>query len=131
MNGVQNEKGLEKPREFLGFNGVDFEAVIDLGSVQQISDVKAHMFEQTLSWIWRPKYFRVLISADDKTYTEMGMTDVIQFNETKTNGVMTVQQKSVAARYLKIKLGNYGSIPEGSPGSGNKAWLFVDEIEVN
>ena len=131
VNGVQNEKGLEKPREFLGFNGTDCEAVIDLGSVQQISDVKAHVFEEISSWIWRPKYFQVLISPDDKTYTEMGMTDVIQLHETKSNGVMTVQQKSVAARYLKIKLGNYGFIPEGSPGSGNKAWLFVDEIEVN
>ena len=61
----------------------------------------------------------------------MGMTDVIQFNETKSNGSMTVQQKSVAARYIKIKLGNYGVIPEGSPGGGQKSWLFVDEIEVN
>ena len=131
VNGVQNEKGLAKPKEFLGFNGTDCEAFIDLGSVQQISNVKAHVFEETSSWIWRPKYFQVLISPDDNVYTEMGMTDVIQFNETKSNGSMTVQQKSVAARYIKIKLGNYGVIPEGSPGGGQKSWLFVDEIEVN
>jgi hypothetical protein len=43
---------------------------------------------------------------------------------------MTIQQ-SATARYIKIKLGNYGSIPENYGGVGNKAWLFVDEIEVN
>jgi hexosaminidase len=131
VNGVQNEKGLDRPREFLGFNGTDCEASIDLGTTQQINNVKAHVLEETSSWIWRPKYFQVLISPDDKIYTEMGMTDVIRFNETNTNGIMTVQQKSVAARYLRIKLGNYGIIPDGNPGAGNSAWLFVDEIEVN
>ncbi len=131
VNGVWNEKGLVRSREFLGFNGGDCEALIDLGSIQQISNVKAHVFEQTPSWIYRPNFFQVLISIDGKIFTEMGMTDVIQFNETNRNGIMTVQQKSVAARYIKIKLGNYGTIPEGNPGAGNKPWLFVDEIEVN
>ena len=131
VNGVQNEKGLEKPREFLGFNGTDCEALIDLGSVQQINNVKAHVFEQTQSWIYRPKFFQILISTDNTNYTEMGMTDIIEFNPNNQNGIMTVQQKSVAARYIKIKLGNYGTISESNPGAGNKAWLFVDEIEVN
>ncbi|HEV8284365.1 MAG TPA: beta-N-acetylhexosaminidase [Chitinophagaceae bacterium] len=132
VNGVQNEKGLLRSREFLGFNGTDCEALIDLGSVQQISNVKAHIFEQTPSWIWRPKFFQVLISPDNNTYTEMGISDEVQFNDsTKRNGIMIVQQKSVATRYIKIKLGNYGPIPEGNPGAGNKPWLFVDEIEVN
>lgn len=131
VNGVQNEKGLDKPRDFLGFNGTDCEVVIDLGSLQQINNVKAHVFEQTLSWIYHPKFFQALISPDNVTYTEMGMTDKIEFNSNNQNGVMAVQQKSVAARYVKIKLGNYGIIPENNPGAGSKAWLFVDEIEVN
>jgi hexosaminidase len=132
VNGVWNEKGLARSTEFLGFNGTDCESTIDLGSMQQISNVKAHVFEQTPSWIWRPKYFQVLISPDDKTYTEMGMTDQLKFTDAANrNAVMTVQQKSVAARYIKIRLGNFGTIPDGNPGAGNKPWLFVDEIEVN
>jgi hexosaminidase len=132
VNGVQNEKGLLRSREFLGFSGTDCEALIDLGRAQQINNVKAHVFEQTPSWIYRPKFFQVLISPDNNIYTEMGITDVVQFNDaTNRNAVMTVQQKSVAARYIKVKLGNYGIVPEGSPGAGNKTWLFVDEIEVN
>jgi hexosaminidase len=34
------------------------------------------------------------------------------------------------ARYLKVVAKNYGLIPEGMPGAGNKAWVFADEIQV-
>jgi hexosaminidase len=130
VNGIQNEKGLDKSKEFLGFSGIDCEALIDLGSAQAINNVKAHVLEQTSSWIYCPKFMQVLISTDNNTYTEMGITDRFEMNGA-VNGIMTVQQKSVSARYIKIKLGNYGGIPENNPGAGNKAWLFVDEIEVN
>jgi hexosaminidase len=133
VNGVQNEKGLDHTREFLGFSGNDAELVIDLGSAQQISSVKAHVFDQTQSWIYPPKYFQVLISSDNSNFTEMGMTDRFEngVGAGAGNGVMEVRQKSVTARYVKIKLGNYGTIPQDQPGGGNKAWLFADEIEIN
>ena len=131
VNGVQNEKGLDKPREFLGFNGTDCEAIIDLGSAQQINNVKAHVFEQIQSWIYRPKYMQISASADNISYSDAGMTDVVQFNSNDKNGVITVQLKHTNARYVKIKIGNFGIIPENNAGAGNKAWLFVDEIEVN
>ena len=36
-----------------------------------------------------------------------------------------------AGRFVKVVVKNQGTIPEGSPGAGNKAWLFIDEIEIN
>lgn len=131
VNGVQNEKGLAKSEEFLGFNGTDCEALIDLGNVQQISTVTAHVFDQPGSWIYRPKYFQVSISKDNTEYTSMGTSDIFNTTANTGNGTMTVNQKSVAARFVKVKLGNYGTIAEGMPGAGSNAWLFVDEIEVN
>jgi len=130
VNGVQNDKGFERKKEFLGFNGTDCEAIIDLGSVQQISNVKAHVLEQTSTWIWRPKLMQVSISTDGTTFTELGNTNQFDPSGANGNGIMTLQ-KSAGARYIKISLENYGTIPENSDGGGNKAWLFVDEIEVN
>jgi len=130
VNGVQNDKGFERKKEFLGFNGTDCEAIIDLGSVQQISNVKAHVLEQTSTWIWRPKLMQVSISTDGTTFTELGNTNQFDASGANGNGIMTLQ-KSAGARYIKISLENYGTIPENSDGGGNKAWLFVDEIEVN
>lgn len=131
VNAVQNEAGLAKSEEFLGYNGTDCEASIDLGSIQQISTVKAHVFDRPESWIYRPAFFHVAISKDGSQYTTMGTSDIFEATGDNGNGVMTVNQKSVAARYIKVKLGNYGTIPAGNPGEGSKAWLFVDEIEVN
>jgi hexosaminidase len=131
VNGVQNEKGLAKSEEFLGFNGTDCEALIDLGNVQQITTVTAHVFDQPGSWIYRPKYFQVSISKDNDVFTLMGTTDIFEAPAKTGNGTMTVNQKSVAARFVKVKLGNFGTIADGMPGAGNGAWLFADEIEVN
>jgi len=130
VNGVQNVKGMGNRKEFLGFSGTDCEAVIDLGSAQQINNVKAHVLEVISNWIWRPRSMQVSISADGTNFTDMGKTDKFEPNGTNGNGVMTIQQP-VSARYIKIKLGNYGKIPESYVGVGNNAWLFVDEVEVN
>jgi len=37
----------------------------------------------------------------------------------------------VSSRYIYLKIPNYGIIPEGKQGAGNKAWTFIDEIIVN
>ena len=38
---------------------------------------------------------------------------------------------NVKAKYLKIHIVNQGICPEGHPGQGSPAWLFVDEIIIN
>jgi hexosaminidase len=43
----------------------------------------------------------------------------IRFRFASTNG-----------RYIKVSVKNAGIIPARQAGAGNKAWLFVDEIEV-
>jgi len=98
--------------------------------MQQVSNIKAHVLEVISNWIWRPKSMQVSISTDGTTFTEMGNTDKFESNGPNGNGTMTVR-KSANARYVKIKLGNYGTIPKNYVGVGNKAWLFVDELEVN
>jgi hexosaminidase len=130
VNGVQNVKGMGNRKEFLGFNGPDCEATIDLGSTQQINNVKAHVLEVISNWIWRPKLMQVSISTDGTTFIEVGSTDKFEPTGANGNGIMTVQQP-VSGRYIKIKLVNYGTIPDNYGGVGNKAWLFADEIEVN
>ena len=130
VNGVQNEKGRARSNEFLGFNGTDCEAVIDLVSPQTFSSVTIHSFRQDGAWVYQPLTTEVFSSTDGKTFTSLGLTD--DFNETKNgNGTMKVNFKSVSARFIKVVVKNWGEVPAEKPGAGNKAWLFVDEIEVN
>ncbi|MBL7748771.1 MAG: hypothetical protein JNM19_15140, partial [Chitinophagaceae bacterium] len=46
------------------------------------------------------------------------------------NGSILLTFPGTSVRFIKVLVKNYGVIPAGSPGAGNKPWLFVDEIEV-
>lgn len=129
VNGVQNEKGLARSREFLGFEGPDCEAIINLDSFQTITSVTVHVFRQQASQIWQPLSMEAFSSDDGQYFSSLGKTD--KFNVTSGgNGTMTVKGTNTG-RFVKVLVKNWGIIPEGNPGAGNKPWLFVDEIEVN
>jgi hexosaminidase len=130
VDGIQNSKGMSLSREFIGYNGEDAEALIDLGTAQEISTVTLHTFESNGSWIYAPKYCKVLISTDGQNFTQMGITDMVNAIGKRGDLTMTVNQKAVTTRYIKVVVGNYGVIPQGKEGGGHKAWLFLDEIVV-
>ncbi|HUR65742.1 MAG TPA: family 20 glycosylhydrolase [Chitinophagaceae bacterium] len=132
VNGVINEKGFARTKEFLGFNGTDCEAVIDLGESLEISFVVVNLLNRTSSWIWRPQTAEVLGSGDGQTWYPLKMTDdFVDKKDGTGKGTMILPFRKTFVRYVKVIVTNWGVIPPGNPGAGNKAWLFVDEIEVN
>ena len=129
VNGVQNEKGMARSKEFLGFNGTDCDALINLDSFQTVTSVTVHVFQQQSSQIWQPLSMEAFISDDGQYFSSLGKTD--KFTITNGgNGTMTVKGTNTG-KFIKVLVKNWGIIPEGSPGAGNKPWLFVDEIEIN
>ncbi len=129
VNGVVSEKGINSI-EWLGFaEGQDCEATIDLGSVQDISETKIHTLDQQGSWIYLPQAIDIYTSNDGINFT---------LQNSKTNFVAdTLRMKYVVnsfdkinCRYVRLHIKNYGQIPNGQPGSGHQAWLFVDEIQI-
>ncbi|MES1224938.1 MAG: family 20 glycosylhydrolase, partial [Bacteroidota bacterium] len=129
VNGVINDKGRARSNEFLGFDGTDCEAMIDLGTAQKINDVKVHVFHQPDDQIWRPQYIEIFSSNDGNKFTSIGMTDDV--TPLTGNGIMEKKIEAVTTRYIKVMIKNWGEIPEGNSGAGHKPWLFVDEIEIN
>jgi hexosaminidase len=129
VNGVQNEKGLERSSECLGFEGPDCEAVIDLVSTQTINSAVIHTLNSGGSWVYPPKYVEVFTSQDGTSFTSVGKSE--KFEPTNgLNGVVRINLTPVSSRYVKVVIKNFGLIPSGMSGAGNNAWLFVDEIEV-
>ncbi|MGE5106337.1 MAG: family 20 glycosylhydrolase [Sphingobacteriales bacterium] len=129
VNGIQNEKGRARSTEFLGFEGKDCEAIIDLGKTTEIKEVIGHILEETPGWIYRPKSIEVFVSEDGLSFQSAGKTDTfIDIYPLKTVGVLF---QPLQTRFVKVLIKNYGIIPAGNPGGGHGAWLFVDEIEVN
>jgi hexosaminidase len=132
VNGIQNENGLAKSKQFLGFSGTDCEAVIDLGKEEKVSNVVVHCLRESGSWIYRPLTVEIFISSNGTDFTSVGLTDDFKI-KTKglETGTMKVEFAEKNSRYVKVVIKNWGEIPSGNPGEGNKAWLFVDEIEIN
>lgn len=127
VNGIINEKGRERAHEILGFSGTDCEAVIDLGKQDTISNVTAHIFSQPSSWIWPPSSFTVQTSMDGINFNAIVDVGPPVLNENKVQLNFPAQ----ITRYVKVFIKNKGIIPEGNPGAGKNAWLFVSEIMVN
>jgi len=131
VNGVQNEKGLAKAKEFLGFAGTNCEAIIDLGSdTTTINEIIIHTLEDVGSWIYFPSAFDISKSDDGITFSPLG-TEVQMSRNSEKNRATIKLANAVKARFLKINTLNFGKIPAGNPGAGTPAWLFLDEIEVN
>ncbi|MBL7709039.1 MAG: beta-N-acetylhexosaminidase [Chitinophagaceae bacterium] len=130
VNGIQNQKGLARSKEFLGFSGADCEALINLGSFQEISSVTVHVFQQKGSWIWNPASVEVFSSVDGMYFSSLGSSGDVTATASG-NGTVTVNFTNTPTSFIKVIVKNFGDIPEGNPGAGKKAWLFVDEIEVN
>ncbi|MBK8143193.1 MAG: hypothetical protein IPK57_20940 [Chitinophagaceae bacterium] len=132
VNAVQNEKGTAKSKEFLGFSGTDCEAIIDFGKEESINSIKIHLLDQQSSWIYPPAWMKVYYSTDGINFTEALNAEAGK--EVPGEIIKDIEWSFYPVsktRYLKVFLKNFGTIPEGKPGAGNKAWLFVDEIEVN
>ena len=75
VNGVQNEKGTAKSKEFLGFSGDDCIATIDLGKEENISFVKVHYLHQTGSWIYQPSSVIIFTSADGVDFSPVALSN--------------------------------------------------------
>jgi alpha-L-fucosidase len=116
---------------WLGFEGNDFEAIADLGSVKPIIEVAVSFLQSQNSWIFLPLSMEVYISDDNKTFTPAGIAfgKIPQGSEPD---LQTAYQISInnQARFVKIKAKNTGICPDWHKGKNNKAWLFVDEIEI-
>lgn len=128
VNGVYSHKGLSYP-DWLGWIGDDMEATIDLGNKTSFDSVRMHTLDQNGSWIYLPQYVEVLVSNDGKKFISVEKSSKF-VPDTLTMGWITVAVPKQSARYVKVIAKNYGLIPDGKPGGGNKAWLFADEIQV-
>jgi len=111
-----------------GFNGTNLEAVVDLGSVKDLTEFQVNFNESTKSWIFRPQQVEFAVSEDGKNYKSI-FTKTFEKPENESELLLEVPfSYKCNARYIKVIATNFGKIPDWHPGRGEPAWLFVDEI---
>jgi alpha-L-fucosidase len=116
---------------WLGFEGKDMEAIIDLGIEKSFSKVNGSFLRNHGAWIFLPVKMKVFTSADGSNYQLLGevMEPVPQQQQENERKTFTLS-KSSTARYIKVVAKGIHSCPSWHAGNGGKAWVFADELSV-
>ena len=116
-----------------GFLGDDVVTIVDLGSLQPINTVSISFLQDIGSWIFAPLYVDVYIAENKDEFSFYNSIN----NDTDLNKEgafikeIGIGMKKSNARYIKIVAKNIGLCPAWHIGYKNKAWVFIDEIEVD
>jgi hexosaminidase len=131
INGVIGHPRQFDDHEWLGWSGKDLEIVIALDSIRTISQMDLRFHFSPGQWIYLPRALALAVSLDGQKYRTVYSNRKLP-SET-TGRVWTwplTWKKKVSAQYIRLQVQRYGLIPPGKPGSGNEAWLFMDEIQL-
>ena len=115
-----------------GYYGVDLEAVVDLGSVKVLTEVRTGFLQEQRSWIWMPSEVEYATSTDGESWRVAG-TVVNDVPERRDGGVVKdfiFDLGGVEARFVRVRATNRGPCPDWHQGAGNRSWMFADEIVI-
>ncbi|MEZ4802889.1 MAG: glycoside hydrolase family 20 protein [Gelidibacter sp.] len=123
INGISGSDTRYGDKEWLGFWGDDVEIMIDLGEEMEINSIETRFYNAPGQWIYAPLNIEVTFDNGEKISTTKIPVANAHLKAIKLN-------TNINSRYLKLNIENYGTIPEGKQGAGNKAWTFIDEIII-
>ena len=134
MDGKKGAPG-DYHNDWLGFQGVDMEATIELALPTDINVVKVGICHEPNDWVMWPKSVCVSFSKDGKTFTEWLPAELPVFNKPdkmqghgRIEARARVNEKQVM--FVRVKVENQGVLPNWHPYAGEKAWIMVDEVVV-
>lgn len=117
--------------QWLGWDVPRFEAVVDLGSEQEIAKVTATYLQALTDWIFFPKQVTFYVSSDGKDYAQVGMEAQPEVNRAVSVGSRDFSSAvGRKGRYVKVVTDGLGICPPWHLGAGGKAFAFMDEIVV-
>jgi hypothetical protein len=120
---------------WLGFEGNDMEAIIDLGQIESVSHVHTAFLKVTNHVVFFPEQVEVYRSTDGTTYNKIAARETAYPLKPgdKVNDVeyYDFQFTPVQTRYIKIYARSMKVAPAWHHASGNPAWTFCDEVIIN
>ena len=117
--------------DWQGYQGQDFEAVVDLQKETLIHSIDATFLQDSRSWILMPTKVEYFVSNDNSNFTLAGTIDnSIDPKETENKIKSFRLNKELKSKYIKVKAYNFGKLPEWHQGFGGDAFIFIDEISI-
>ncbi|WP_245896899.1 beta-N-acetylhexosaminidase [Kordia periserrulae] len=128
INGISGSDTRYGDKEWLGFLGKDVTIIIEFDNPTEINTISTRFYNANGQWIYAPKEIGIsyVNAEDDRTLHQINQLQ----QKDSTLIPHTFQLNGITTKYIEIFIPNYGTIPEGRQGAGNKAWTFLDEIIV-
>lgn len=117
---------------WLGFEGEDLEAVIDLGEEMDLTEISADFLQDVQSWVFLPKSMTAYYSNDGDEMIKIGKVENIT-PDNKTGAfaqTFSIPAENIRARYIRIRAESMRTCPSWHIGSGKSSWIFTDEIVI-
>lgn len=139
INGISGSDSRYGDKEWLGFWGEDIEITIDFEKPTKINSIETRFYNSPGQWIYAPEVYEYLILQESNEFVRdttfvLGLPEMAKEPNFKLLNVkFSKMETGLYNETTKIilRIPNYGTIPEGKQGAGNKAWTFIDEIIVN
>jgi predicted alpha-1,2-mannosidase len=117
--------------DWQGYQSQDFEAIVDLQEVKNISEVSARFLQDQRSWILMPTKVDYYISEDNVNFTYFSSVNNTLDPKIEENIILNfTANETKKARYVKVIAKNFGKLPEWHQGFGGDAFIFIDEITI-
>jgi hexosaminidase len=131
VDGVRGTKDYSDGK-WQGYLQNDLDVLIDFGQIIDVNKISLGALQNSNSWIFLPKSVEFVVSLDNIEFRTVGYLENTLPALQKDIFIKDFSQslKGIKARYIRIIAKNIAVCPEGHPGAGDKAWLFVDEIIV-
>ncbi len=134
---MDGKRGLPRDyyNDWLGFEGVDMEATIELAVPTDISTVRIGLCHEPNDWVVWPKSVRVCFSVDGKEFTDWQLAELPVYDQLDPMvGMGRVEARARVnvkqMKYVRVKVENQGILPEWHPYAGQKSWIMVDEVKI-
>lgn len=118
---------------WVGWQGADLDAVIDLGRPRKLTSVSVNFLQQSSSWIVLPRRVSMSASEDMETWVDLKTIDTgadAMDMDTSVRTITFKPRKAITARYVRVNAVRFGKLPPGHNGAGGESWIFSDEIIV-
>ncbi|MDH5467912.1 MAG: hypothetical protein OEY25_10890 [Candidatus Aminicenantes bacterium] len=128
--------GLKGPADYhcnwLGFEGNELEAIIDLEEEREISMISMDFLQDHNSWVWLPKKVRFFLSLDGQAFDLAGEVSS-RSDEKKEEAFIEnfrCEFPKKRARVVKVETVSLLECPKWHKGYGGLAWIFTDEVVI-
>lgn len=119
-------------RQWMGFEGDDFEVTVDLGEIKAVNSMGVDVLQLPATWIFLPSSVEFYSSDDGITFHLLNTYYPSETDDIRLDGPVMLARNfdNLKTRFIRIKASNIGTCPPTHPGEGQKAWLFVSEVEI-